>query len=954
MKSRNVTRSLLGPAAALCALATAALAAEGLDPNAPLPVDPNVRMAVLPNGMRCWLRAHKTPPERVGIWLHVGTGSLNEAENQRGLAHFLEHLAFNGSEHFPPGELVKYFESIGLTFGQHQNAFTSYRHTVYVLTLPNTEEGTLRSGLLCMADFAHRMSLLPEEIEKERKVVLEEIRARKGPGQRVWEKLLPILLPGSRVAERRPIGKEEVVAKLVREDFLDYYGTWYRPGNSALLVVGDVEPEAMLKLVEEAFADWEPVADPRADAPAAVQPYREPRAAVITDPELTRTEVSAVAIRALEKVQTVGDFRRTLVDRLALWAADRRLNDMVREGKVPFQNADFWKDPLLNVCTYLGAEVYGPPDRWQAMAESLLTELKRAREHGLLAREIADARKALLAGMEQAARTESTRNARAVLADLNNVLSRGRKPMSAAQRLELAQALLPTISDEEVSAALRESLRPDARLLLVTMPQKEGLAVADREAVLALANRVEAREVAALEASERPDSLLEREPTAGTVVARDEDVDLGVLSVTLDNGVRAHLRSMDFKKDQVFVKITLGDGAIRETAENRGVTSVAALAFQRPASARLSSTDVRAIMTGKKVSVTGGAGRDYMWLSIAGAPDDLAEGMRLAHLLLTEPLVEGPALKVWQERMSQDIEKRRSNVEAQMAEHFTALLSGSDPRLQPLTQEQVGRLTKESGQRWLERIVASAPIEVAVVGDMPREEALDLVLKYLGSLPARPRKDAEIEELRRVKQNTGPLTQTVRVETITPRAVVRTGWRGADWAATKERRTLAIAAQMLRARLRKEIREDRGLTYTSFCFTRPGIAYHGMGFLAAQFTADPEKAAEAADIARDVVERFAREGPTDEEMEVTRKQFRNIIETSQKEPSYWTEVMCDMDLHGTVLEEVKNALGDYTSYTREDIMATLKRHVRDDRHVQVTALPAGEADAETRQDGAGN
>lgn len=934
--------------AVLLAAATLMVArgAEQPDLRAALPVDPNVRIVELPNGLACWVRAHKTPPERVTLWLHVGTGSLNEEQGQRGLAHFLEHLAFDGTANFPPGELVKYFESIGLTFGRDQNAFTSYDQTTYTLTLPDTKDATLRKGLLCLADYAFRMSLLPEEIDKERKVVLEEVRARKGPDQRVREKLLPILLPGSRVAVRRPLGKEEVIRALRREDFLTYYGKWYRPGATTLLVVGDIEPDAVLKLIEEAFADWRPAARPPAAAEPGVEPYTETRAAVITDPELTEAEASAVLIRPLEPTETVGDFRRDLVSFLGMWAVDRRLEDMIRDGKAPFQKTTFWRGPLFNACTYVNTDVSGQPDKWRPMMESLLAEMKRARDHGILPRELEDAKKAHLAAAERAARTEPTRNARSLVSDMNRTVARGLKPISAAQKLELTQALLPAITLEEVSAAVRRNYSPDARLLLLTVPDKNGLPVPGEDEMLALAREVEARELEPWAAAERPEALLEKVPEPSTVARQEEDPDLKVLSVTLGNGVRAHLRSMDFKKDQVFVRITLAGGRVRETERNRGVTDVAALAFARPATGRLSSTDIRHIMIGKKIGVSGGAAGDHMWLRVAGSPDDLEDGMQLVHLLLTRPRIEKAALKQWKEKMDQVIEQRSTSVEAQLSERLTSLLTGGDPRVLPLGREHVQRLTLEDGQRWLEQVIASAPVEVSVVGDLDRARALELVLTYLGSLPPRPRVDPKLDRLRQVKQEDGPMVSTVEVDTVTPRAVVRIGWRGADWTDVKDRRTLSMASRILNSRLRVEIREERGLTYTIFCFARPGIEYGGTGIFTSHFTTDPGKAAEAAAITRQVMEKFAAEGPTAEEMATVLKQFHNLIETSQKEPGYWSEVLCDLDLHGTRLDDVKHALEQYTAYTREDLMAALAKYIVDKRRIEVISLPVGKDEVE--------
>lgn len=944
MKMRRLTCRVLVTVILLAGLFGSAARAGEVDLDAPLAVDPNVRMVELPNGLHCWIRAHGTPPDRVGIWLHVSSGSTNEEEDQRGLAHFLEHVAFRGSENFPPGELIKYFESIGLTFGQHQNAFTGFDQTTYTLTLPDTEEAALRKGLLCMADFAFRLSLLPEEMEKERAVVLEEFRARKGPGQRMMEKLLPVLVPGSRVAERLPIGKEEVIENSRQEHLRDYYGTWYRPDNAVLLIVGDVDPALIEGVAAQAFGGWQPVPDPQQNADAGVVPYAETRAAVITDPELTVADVSAVSVRPLEKLLTVGDFRRRLVDSLGMWIVNRRLAEMVQKGTAPFQGASLRKRPLWNVCTYVEANAVGQPDRWEAMLSSVLTEVKRAREHGFLDQEFEDAKKARLAAAERAARTEPTRDARAFLSYMNSCVSRDRKPISEAQRLELTEALIETVTLDEVWGAFRRNFDAEARLLLVTMPEKEGLAVPPEQELLSAAERAEATEVEARVTRERPESLLEEEPTPGVVVEQEEDPDLEILSVTLDNGVRAHLRQMDYKKDQVLVRITLAGGAIRERADDRGVTDVAALALSRPASHTLSSTDIRDLMTGKKVSVGGGAGSDTLVINISGSPEDLEEGFRLAHLLLIEPLVEAPALKVWKEQMEQAIERRRTSVEEHLWEKADALLSGDDARLKFPTQEQVDRLALEQGQAWLDGIVRSAPIEVAVVGDIERERALELTLKYLGSLPERPRLDSALDELRGIDQQTGPLRATVEVETITPRAVVLVGWRGADWTDVKERRVLQIAAQILQIRLRDEIRVKRGLTYSIFCRARPAKAYRGSGLFFAYFTADPDKAAEVADLTRTLMEHLAEDGPTDDEMDVVHKQFAKNIEEAQKEPSYWASVLSDLDYHGTKLADVKEALEKYTSYTREDVLEVLKKYMTEERRIQVIVLPVEKTD----------
>jgi len=705
-------------AVVLCLFILAAVsrsaAAEAADPADPLPVDPNVRVVVLPNGLECWLRAHSTPPERVGMWLHVGSGSINEQEDQRGLAHFLEHMAFEGSEHFPPGELVRYFESIGLTFGRHQNAFTSFDQTTYVLTLPNTDEETIRKGLLCMADFAFRLSLPPEQIERERGVILEEMQARKGPGQRTFERLLPIVLPGSRVAERVPIGLEEVVRAAGREQFARYYRTWYRPDNSVLMVVGDVALDAMEAMVRDAFAEWPAAEDPAADADPGIVPYAEARADVITDPEVTRADVAVIRVRPIERMQTVGDFRRSLVDGMGRWIVNRRLNQMVNEGRAPFQNAALHKSTLWNVCTYLEAEASGSPEHWREMLRAIAVEVRRAREHGVLPSELDDARRATLASAEQAARVEGTRDTRSLLGEMNGLVSERRRPMSAAQRRDLIVALLDSVTADEVAESLRRDFSLDDALALATMPEAEGQAPPSPDELLAVLAQARADAVVPPVERERPAALLEREPAPGAVARQELDPDLQILSATLANGVRIHLRSMDFKKDEVLVRIVLAGGVPWETAGSRGLSEAVVAAFQQPATSRLSSTDVRDLLTGRNVGLTGKCARDRMVIEVAGTPDDIEEGLRLAHALLTDAVLEPSALKTWRQKTRQELEGRRTDVRAQLWDAVDGTLSGGDPRFAPPTLAQVDGIRIADAQRWLDRIVGTAPIEAAI------------------------------------------------------------------------------------------------------------------------------------------------------------------------------------------------------------------------------------------------
>jgi len=379
--------------------------------DALLPVDPAVHIGTLANGVTYWVRAHATPPGKITLWMRVGTGSLNEEDGQEGLAHYLEHMAFKGTEHFPAGELISYFESIGLRFGQHQNAFTGFDQTTYTLSLPDTRPETLDKGLLYLADIALRMRLAVEDVDKERNVILEEKRARKGVHQRLTDKLFPELLPGSRAAHRLPIGLKETIARLQRDDFVAYYTTWYHPSKVTILAVGDAPADTIVETITKHFATWTRDQVAPANKDAGIQPYDTLRALVVTDPELTTSSVEALALRPHTPKKTVADRRRQLLGRLGMWMLNRRIGQRIREGTAPYQEASVRQGMFLGTTEQMSASAEAAPAAWAEALAGLMTDVQRARLHGFTDQELDLAKKAILAAAEQMAQTESTQDA---------------------------------------------------------------------------------------------------------------------------------------------------------------------------------------------------------------------------------------------------------------------------------------------------------------------------------------------------------------------------------------------------------------------------------------------------------------------------------------------------------------------------------------------------------------
>lgn len=914
-------------------------AADGLD--TPLPVDPAIHMGRLDNGVTYWVRSHATPPGKVAFWLHVATGSINEEDGQEGVAHYLEHMAFNGTQHFPPGALVKYFESIGLRFGQHQNAFTSFDQTTYLLTLPNTQPETIDKGVLCLADYAFRMLLTEAEIDKERSVILEEKRARKGAGQRLTEKLLPALLPGSRVARRLPIGLEEALKQVQRRDFLAYYTTWYHPAKVTILAVGDAPVEAMVAAITRHFAAWQRDDPPPQDRDAGITPYATQQAVVVTDPELTTASVETLSVLPRPAQRSVADFRRRLVENMGTWILNRRLQQLLQEGKAAYQEARVRQSSLFGIAQQVQAEAEAAPTDWAAALRGLLTEVQRARQHGFTRQELADARQATLASAEHAAQTEATSDAQAFLRTMNRAVTNGEQPRAAAQDLQLLRQLVPGVTPGEVHATFAMHFEPSRRAYVLSLPEKTHLTVPSPEVLLALVNEALATPVEPWQATARPASLLAQEPQPGTISEQTRFAPLGVTHVTFANNVRLHYRFMDFKKDHVAVAITLAGGPMRENSANRGITDMAAIPLSQPATGQFSSTDIRDFMTGKKVWVGGNASEDALTLDVAGTPEALEDGLRLVHLLLREARLEPAAVALWKERKLQALASWHTSIDARTRVAASGLLSDHDPRHAMVTPEQVHARADAlpQAQAWLDAILHHAPVEVAIVGDIPEDQALQLAARYLGSLPTRPRHDPSLAPLRQVAGFTGPLAETIDVETITPRAYLVLMWRSADWQDVRGRRLIQLAAQILERRLRQEVREERGLTYSTRVYARPSKVYPLMSALYVEFTTDPDKVDEAVRVAQSVVETFAATGPTVEEVETMRQQFTNSLGTTLQEPSFWVGLLADLEYHGTRLEDVHGLIDQLMAYSQADIAAEARKTVVPERFAMVIGRP---------------
>lgn len=923
----------------------------GADP--PLLADPRLVRGTLENGLSYTVLRHDNPPGRAIVYLHVHSGSLNETDRQRGVAHYLEHMAFNGSENFPPGTVIKTFEELGLTFGQHQNASTGFNATTYQLALPDNSPEKLDTALRFLADVNSRLLLDEGEIDRERRIILEEKGARQSPQQRLMEIIYSRFAPGSIYGERMPIGTVESINGLTRQDFVDYYESWYGTGNSTLLVVADLDPAMVVDEITRAFGPLPAKPRPTPRDPG-VSSYTTSFAAVATDPELTRATVSMTRIgKARPPARTESEYRARLVRDLATGAFNRRMRDLVTEGRASFLGGTCFANNLSGAIWQAQAQAGGDPAKWRDMLKDLGEQVQLARLHGFTDEEIERVRKDTLAFREQRAATEDTAPARAIIARLNTELSSGEVSMSAAQGLDLARRLLPTITAGECSDWFSAEFEPVNVMFAAQLPTGEG--VPSEAEFKQLAESAFAAAPAKVDRAARADRLLDAVPAPGRMLDISRHETSGVTNAWLDNGARYHHRFMEYRRNYAAIAITLYGGQLLETAANRGVTQAAVQAWTQQATTTLTSADIRSLMTGKRVSITGSADLDSIQLVVSGAPEDLETGMQLAYLLLTDPVLEATAFDRWKTGQLQNIEATEKNP----GQKFTTLIAEAvypegEARGKALTREAVNALSREAAQAWLRALIADSPIEVAVVGDVAEARAADLVRTYIGSLSARKRiSPTTFADRRALVRPAGPRRIDRTIATATPQARVMVGFYGPDRKNLADVRAMNIAARILSSRMIDEVREESQLAYSIGASLVPGGVFPGFGILRASSPTQPENAEALAKKLTSMFANFAERGPTEQELVTAKKQLANTQDESMKEPFYWLGVLELKTQAGTNLDDVLAMPAAYQAVTAEEVLAAFRRYHTPGNMLSVVLrpVPLGEKPAGCDSDG---
>ncbi len=901
-----------------------------------LPRDPSNVYGQFDNGVSYIVRKNANPPGRFSAFLHIRAGALHETAEQNGIAHFLEHMAFNGSKHYPPGTLVPALNELGMEFGADSNAHTGLDETVYKLHMPENDAKMLERAFVILGDVAHGLLLPKEEIEKERDVILEEKRAHKGVEQRVGEWVRGKLFANSRIAVHDVIGPEEGIRGFTREQFVDFYDTWYRPERMTLIVVGDIEPDAVVAAAKPHLGEFEARAKSREYLGAKLSPFESPTAAVYTDPDVVQATVQLIHVKAGGvPPQTKAQYEAELMQQVATGLLNRRLGDLVQKGEAQYLGAGAAVSNMLGEVEQPGIYAGGDAGKWMLILEQLLGEARRVLDHGFNDRELDLVRRDTIAQLEHAVRTEASRESQGIVSQISSAVGTKAPLLSAAQRLALAEAAFGKMSVADLKREFRKAFDTRDYAYVLVLPAT-GVEIPEDETVVDAANVAWGRETEALEESSDSAGLLTKLPTPGNVRAQRKHEGLGVTTTEFENGVVAHHRFMDYRKGSVMLLARVPGGAIHESGDSIGRSQAASLIG---ATSRLSSLEIRDLMAGKNVEFQLDVGNDAITIMVGGAPDDLEAGLQWMYACVTDGIVEETGLDTWQQAQHQQLDRAKTDLNAQFGMALNSAILGDDPRFAPPTAETIDRQTTADAAKWFRELFDGSPVELAVVGDMEEARATELVARYFGSLPEATRGFDWIDADKKLDLPEGAQKKRVEVATPTPQAIVLSGFRGCDRDQEDDRRLLGLAALVLTDRMRVEIREERGLVYSIQCSNQPGGELPGTGIVFAAAPTDPAKSQELIDALFALMVKFAEEGPTAEEFENARLQAKTQIEQVVKQPGFWANVLSSVTSRGRSLDELVSLERTFEKYTAEQVRDVARKYFKDDRRITVVAVP---------------
>lgn len=903
-----------------------------------LPFDPAVTMGTLPNGLRYYIRKNTKPEKRVALRLAVKAGSVDETDAQQGLAHFLEHMAFNGSRHYKPGELIATFESTGARLGPHVNAYTSFDETVYQFQLPTDKEGLVLKGLQALSDFAGGLTLDPGEIDKERGVVIEEWRGGLGAGSRLRDQQIPVLFYKSKYAERLPIGKPDILRTFTPDRLRDFYTKWYRPDRMALVVVGDIDVAQVESMVRSEFGGLQKPAGPAPDRTYDVPLQSELLVKVATDPEATQSSVSIVRKRTRGEQDTVAAYRRSLVHGLVSQMLNDRFDELSRKPEAQFLGAGAYESGLSPTVDTFTMSAGVEDGKLAAGLSVLEIEANRVKQHGFGQSELDRALKSTVAAYERAyTERDKTESGSYAQEYVSHFLQEEPSP-GIELEYRLAKSLRPGFTAADVADAARAMFGDESRVILAVSPQKSGLAVPTETELREALSRADAVAVTPWSDTTSAAVLMERLPEPGAVKDRREIPELGVTVVRFANGVEAWLKPTDFKNDQVLFSLTASGGASLTPPERYIEASLAPAQIQLSGIGGHSAVDLQKLLAGKIASASPFVGLSSHGISGSSTPANLETALQLLNLSFTAPGDDAQAFALIKRQLEAAYANRDRNPGALFGEKLAEINSSGHYTARPLTLERIGQLDRAGMVAFYkERFANAADFTCFMVGTFKIDGALPLIARYVGSLPSTGQAASRFKD---VGMKFPAAIERATVEKGTePRAQTVLSFFADPPIEEHEQTRVEAATEVLEIALRDILREELGETYSVSVGLQQRLPQRGDGYIAISFGASPENIGRMVERVMGEVKRLQQEGPSADLTSRAKESARREHETAVKQNGFWLGRLQSARLLGRDPLLILQRQQRIDAVTPGNLQEIFRKYFPMDRYTVVTLMP---------------
>ena len=901
------------------------------DMNAPVPMDPQTRTGKLPNGMTYYVRHNAEPKERASFYIIQNVGAILENDDQNGLAHFLEHMAFNGSENFPGRKsITNMLEKHGVEFGRNVNAYTAQDETVYNISdVPTTNEGLLDTCLLVLHDWSSFLTLADDEIDGERGVITEEWRTRRTPDFRIRNQIMPVLLKDSKYAERDVIGDLEIIQNFKYQTLRDYYHKWYGPDLQAIAVVGDFDVDEMEKKIKEVFSSIPPRKGGAVRESFSVPEHSEILYVLATDPEVTSSSVSVyIKFPATPKEQKNHEYlKRGLLRSFYNGMLNQRIREILQKSNPPFISASSGFSGLVRgVDCYAMAATANPNKEAEAL-EAVYRENVRVQRHGFTQGELDRMKTNMLVGLESAKKQQDKTTSESWIQEMKANFLEGEPMMEFDYYYNFMTYLIPTITVEEVSALADEYIKRQNMVIVVDGPS-EGVRHITKEEAIAVMDKVDAEDIEPYEDESATTSLISEELPGSKIVSTKELPQFDAVEWTLGNGAKVVFRKADYEQDQVAVTSYSEGGTSLYDLDKLASASVASQFVGAYGLGDFDAISLNKVLTGKQAQSQVSIGGMSESVGGASTPKDLETLFQLIYLRFEHPRFDKEAHQALMQRNLAAIANMDNNPQKIMQDTLGSIMSCNSPRNMKINKEFFDKISLEQIEEvYRDRIKDASDFTFFIVGNVGADTVKPLVEKYIGSI-----KDYDREETWRDNHVRGPkgrTEQVIELDLTTPKSTVIVNFSKEMKTSIHDNLCQNILKGILDQRYLVNIREKEGGTYgvgvQAGSSKRP-IEQYSMTMM---FDCDPDKAEHLKSLIYAEVDKLTKEGPSQEEVDKEVTTLKKNAEQSKPHNAYWLSALTTYYIEGIDITDPKNFDDIIDKITPKDVQKFTKKLFKD-------------------------